>query len=239
MARSEIPYVVWHANVSGHGCLAWIYVWIYSYRQISYSLAHLLSIIEHLEPAWNRALLSRTRFNDPNFQGDVLSVISTSLHLDLSTVMFTSIKTWYLPLSVLAHPYRKLRHVRSSTGSCSSFMDWMLYTRRQKMTMGYRERWPKRRWRMNSICECIVQIYSEHRSLTYLFPIRMFCVGVSTAFGIVGRLDRLMVAAKEIVGEQYHIKGLGFGGSATPHATFSSMGVPMGSRTSTRMRWLF
>lgn len=77
-------------------------------------------------------------------------------------------------------------------------------------------------------------MYSEHRSPL----IRMFCVGVSTAFGIVGRLDRLMVAAKEIVGEQYHIKGLGFGGhgSATPRATFSSMGVPMGSRTSTRIR---
>ncbi|KAF8991841.1 hypothetical protein BDQ17DRAFT_1413587 [Cyathus striatus] len=37
----------------------------------------------------------------------------------------------------------------------------------------------------------------------------MFCVGVSVAFGIVNRLDKLMVATKEIVGEQYHIHGLG------------------------------
>jgi len=37
----------------------------------------------------------------------------------------------------------------------------------------------------------------------------MFCVGISTAFGIVNRLDRLMVAVKEVVGEQYHIHGIG------------------------------
>lgn len=38
---------------------------------------------------------------------------------------------------------------------------------------------------------------------------RIFCVGVSTAFGIVTRLDKLMVAVKELVGEQYHIDGIG------------------------------
>jgi len=38
----------------------------------------------------------------------------------------------------------------------------------------------------------------------YLF----FSVGVATAFGIVTRLDRLMLATKELVGEQYHIHGM-------------------------------
>lgn len=38
---------------------------------------------------------------------------------------------------------------------------------------------------------------------------RIFCVGVSTAFSIVMRLDKLMVAVKELVGEQYHIDGVG------------------------------
>jgi len=38
---------------------------------------------------------------------------------------------------------------------------------------------------------------------------RCFCVGVSTAFGIVTRFDRLMHATKELVGEQYHIHGVG------------------------------
>jgi len=37
----------------------------------------------------------------------------------------------------------------------------------------------------------------------------MFCVGASTAFRLVNRLDRLMIAAKDIVGEQYHIHGVG------------------------------
>lgn len=39
---------------------------------------------------------------------------------------------------------------------------------------------------------------------------RTFCVAVTTAYNIVTRLDRLMVAVKELVGEQYHIDGLGF-----------------------------
>ncbi len=52
----------------------------------------------------------------------------------------------------------------------------------------------------------------------------MFCVGVSTAFGIVSRLDRLMLAVKEIVGEQYHLHGV---------STSLRVGVEMGSRTNT------
>ncbi|TFK48067.1 hypothetical protein OE88DRAFT_1635639 [Heliocybe sulcata] len=42
-----------------------------------------------------------------------------------------------------------------------------------------------------------------------------FCVAVSTAYGIMTRLDRLMVATKEIVGEQYHIHGVGLKGMGT------------------------
>jgi hypothetical protein len=33
---------------------------------------------------------------------------------------------------------------------------------------------------------------------------------VSTSFGIVTRLDRLMLATKELVGERYHIHGVGY-----------------------------
>ncbi len=54
---------------------------------------------------------------------------------------------------------------------------------------------------------------------------RMFSVGVSTAFSIVSRLDRLMVAVKEIVGEQYHVHGVS--------AVAMRSGVEMGSRTNT------
>ncbi|EPQ61261.1 hypothetical protein GLOTRDRAFT_54150 [Gloeophyllum trabeum ATCC 11539] len=42
-----------------------------------------------------------------------------------------------------------------------------------------------------------------------------FCVAVSTSYGIMTRLDRLMVATKEIVGEQYHIHGVGLKGMNT------------------------
>ena len=44
---------------------------------ISYSLSNLISVLEHLEPSWARAFLRRTRFMDPDFQGDVLAVICT------------------------------------------------------------------------------------------------------------------------------------------------------------------
>ncbi|KAJ7219546.1 hypothetical protein GGX14DRAFT_533276 [Mycena pura] len=44
--------------------------------QLAYSLSHLMSVVEHMEPAWTRAFLRRTRFLDSDFQGDVLAVIS-------------------------------------------------------------------------------------------------------------------------------------------------------------------
>ena len=63
----------------------------------------------------------------------------------------------------------------------------------------------------------------------YFFYYSMFCVGITTAFGIINRLDQLMLAAKEVVGEHYHIHGVGGGrgggrgasgaNSANPQAT--------------------
>jgi hypothetical protein len=44
--------------------------------EIAYLLSHLMSVLQHLEPAWTRAFLRRTRFLDPDFQGDILAVIS-------------------------------------------------------------------------------------------------------------------------------------------------------------------
>ena len=35
-----------------------------------------MSIIKHLDPSWSKAFLRRTRFDDANFQGDILAVIS-------------------------------------------------------------------------------------------------------------------------------------------------------------------
>ncbi|KAG6840493.1 hypothetical protein C0991_006363 [Blastosporella zonata] len=62
-----------------------------------------------------------------------------------------------------------------------------------------------------------------------------FCVGVSTAYGLITRLDRLMVAAKEIVGEQYHIYGIGTGfGRAYPKG--SDFGAGSGITTGVHFR---
>ena len=47
-------------------------------RAIAYSLSHLISVVRHLEPSWALAFLRRTRFMDPDFQGDLLAVICAS-----------------------------------------------------------------------------------------------------------------------------------------------------------------
>jgi hypothetical protein len=38
--------------------------------------------------------------------------------------------------------------------------------------------------------------------------VRCFCVAVATAYAILTRFDRLMVATKQLVGEQFHIAGM-------------------------------
>jgi hypothetical protein len=61
-----------HLTLYGKGLFAY-----YSIpSEIAYLLSHLMSVLQHLEPAWTRAFLRRTRFLDPDFQGDVLAVIS-------------------------------------------------------------------------------------------------------------------------------------------------------------------
>ncbi|KIM88532.1 hypothetical protein PILCRDRAFT_62336 [Piloderma croceum F 1598] len=54
----------------------------------------------------------------------------------------------------------------------------------------------------------------------------IFSVGVATTFAIITRLDRLMIAAKDLVGEQYHIHGVGLWMG-------KNSGIGIGSRTST------
>ncbi len=59
-------------TLSGKGSFAYYSI----LSEIAYLLSHLMSVLQHLEPAWTRAFLRRTRFLDPEFQGDVLAVIS-------------------------------------------------------------------------------------------------------------------------------------------------------------------
>jgi len=58
----------------------------------------------------------------------------------------------------------------------------------------------------------------------------MFCVGASTAYRLVNRLDRLMIAAKDIVGEQYHIQGVGL---LSTQRTANGNAVALGQAAST------
>ncbi|KAF5356418.1 hypothetical protein D9758_009464 [Tetrapyrgos nigripes] len=158
--------------------------------ELAYCLSHLLSIVEHLEPAWIQAFLGRTRFIDPNFQGDILAVISM-----ISTALRTG-----TPLPQITPCPLLDRFLLKYHG-------------------------------LNVIHREAEEDYGLPRNLTketlqneqYM----MFCVGVSTAFGIVSRLDKLMMAAKEIVGEQYHIHGVGV------MPSMRGVGVPLGPRTST------
>ncbi|TFY51396.1 hypothetical protein EVJ58_g10592, partial [Rhodofomes roseus] len=140
--------------------------------QIAFLLSHLMSVVEHLDPAWSRAFLRRTRLLDADFQGDVLAVISM-----ISTALRTG-----TPLPQVT--------------PCPLIDRFMVYTHG-----------------LNVIRQEEDDDYGLPRTMTidtleneqYL----SFAVGVTTAFGIILRLDKLMVAAKELVGEQYHIHGIG------------------------------
>ncbi|KAI0653782.1 hypothetical protein C8Q70DRAFT_927041 [Cubamyces menziesii] len=143
--------------------------------QIAYLLSHLMSVVEHLEPAWSRAFLRRTRFLDADFQGDVLAVIS---------MVSTALRT--------GNPLPQIT-------PCPLLDRFMIHTHG-----------------LNVIRQEADDDYGLPRTMTidtleneqYLCC-RCFSVGVTIAFGIVLRLDKLMVATKELVGEQYHIHGIG------------------------------
>lgn len=85
-------------------------------------------------------------------------------------------------------------------------MGSMLSEGRTTTNMGSQGRLPLIFWKMNSTCT-VPSPPITFRSLTSFS--RYYCVGVSTAFSIVNNLDKLMVATKELVGEQYHIHGIG------------------------------
>jgi len=139
--------------------------------EIAYLLSHLRSVEEHLEPAWAKAFLRRTRFLDTDFQGDVLAVISM-----VSTALRTA-----TPLPQVT--------------PCPLLDRFVAHQHGLKVLRGELE-----------------EEYGLPRTLTvetleneqYL----CFSVGVATAYGIITRLDRLMLATKELVGEQYHIRGI-------------------------------
>ncbi|KAF8956639.1 hypothetical protein BDZ97DRAFT_1763642 [Flammula alnicola] len=158
---------------------------------LAFSLSHLMSVLEHLEPSWSRAFLRRSRFMDPDFQGDILAVIS---------MISSSLRTGS-PLPQIT--------------PCPLLDRFML-----------------KYHGLDVIHKDSEEDYGLPRTLS-LDTLRneqylMFSVGISTAYGIINRLDRLMLAVKEVVGEQYHIHGVGLVPSAS-HGFNMSAGVGNGT----------
>ncbi|KAF5318091.1 hypothetical protein D9619_012029 [Psilocybe cf. subviscida] len=139
---------------------------------LAYSLSHLMSVLEHLEPSWSRAFLRRTRFLDPDFQGDILAVVSMISNSLRNGTPLPQITPCPL-LDRFTHKYHGLDVIHKDSEE-----DYGLPRNLSVETL---------------------------RNEQYL----MFCVGISIAYGIINRLDKLMLAVKEIVGEQYHIHGVG------------------------------
>jgi Aromatic acid exporter family member 2 len=78
MASGKVPEDIGNPTVLAFLTLYWVgsFAYCFDHSEIAYLLSHLMSVLQHLEPAWTRAFLRRTRFLDPDFQGDVLAVIS-------------------------------------------------------------------------------------------------------------------------------------------------------------------
>jgi hypothetical protein len=56
-----------------------------------------------------------------------------------------------------------------------------------------------------------------------LIACRTFSVAVTTAFHVVAAIDRIMLATKELVGEQYHIHGLRAHTATDGRPTFAAL----------------
>ncbi|KAF8344985.1 hypothetical protein F5887DRAFT_968850 [Amanita rubescens] len=158
--------------------------------QVAFAISHLVSIVQNLDPSWSRAFLRRTRFNDANFQGDILAVI---------TMISTALRT--------GHPLPQITPCPLLDRFMLRFQGLEVIRKEYQDDYGLPQQMTLDTLKMSNTC--------------YLLC-RTFCVGVSTAFSIMTRLDRLMMATKEVVGEQYYIHGMGLG---------HHRGVEMGDRT--------
>ncbi|KAJ7272064.1 hypothetical protein B0H12DRAFT_1299013 [Mycena haematopus] len=160
--------------------------------QLAYSLSHLFSIVENLDPSWTRAFLRRTRLLDSDFQGDVLAVITM-----ISTALRTGCALPQITPCPLIDRFQSHLDLHVAHDDHDSEDDYGIPRTLNLETL---------------------------QNEQYL----MFCVGIATTYGIISRLDRLMITVKEIVGEQYHIHGAGMS-----LATRTAPRIPLGSRTNT------
>ncbi|EPQ28128.1 uncharacterized protein PFL1_06939 [Pseudozyma flocculosa PF-1] len=149
-------------------------------------LSHTLTVISQLGPAYSLALLRRTRFLDPLFLGDVISVISMC-----STALKTSSPLPQITPCPLLDRFLLFEHgfdVRyhrgggeeqddAAGGEGKAEEEGLLGTLPRKISL---------------------KTLREHEYMS-------FAVGVVTLFGLVVRIDRLCVAVKELVGESFEV----------------------------------
>ncbi|SNX87709.1 uncharacterized protein MEPE_06419 [Melanopsichium pennsylvanicum] len=150
--------------------------------QISKLLSHCLAILERLGPAYSIALLRRTRFLDPKFLGDVVSVISmcsTALKTGEALPQVTPCplvdRFLQTPHGFSAYLPTEDKYKNNMNGNGWNELDEMLSTLPQKITL------------------------TTLQDAEYM----TFSVGVATLFGLVVRIDKLCIAVKELVGESY------------------------------------
>ncbi|KAL5501058.1 hypothetical protein ACEPAH_9445 [Sanghuangporus vaninii] len=139
--------------------------------EISYLLSHLRSVTEHLELPWAQAFLKRTLLLEPDFQGDVLGIISM-----ISFALRTGKSLPQVTPCPLLDRYTAHHHGLNVLS-------------KEEAT------------ELSISTSLTIETLQDEQ---YLF----FSVGVATVFMIITRIDRLMMATKELVGEQYHIHGL-------------------------------
>ena len=147
---------------------------------ISYALSNLISVLEHLEPSWARAFLRRTRFMDPDFQGDVLAVICTFIfvsfiYLFQNLIFFAGgvfwCQLWSLPHCVRVHLFHKSRLVRFWIDSYFNIMASTLFTKKLEKIMVFRDLWLLILSRTNNICAWFFPPLKQG----FLFSSNLFC----------------------------------------------------------------
>ena len=93
---------------------------------ISYALSNLLSVLEQLEPSWALAFLRRTRFMDPDFQGDVLAVMCTFKSPYLFIYLFDNFFCTSYDHFLFAYGFTSsTNHALSASGSILASISWL------------------------------------------------------------------------------------------------------------------
>ncbi|KAN0063991.1 hypothetical protein ACQY0O_003597 [Thecaphora frezii] len=141
-------------------------------------LSHTLTVISQLGPAYSLALLRRTRFLDPLFLGDVISVISMcSTALKTASPLPQITPCPLLDRFMLFEHGFDVRYPDHGAGGDDDEGSELLATLPKKISL------------------------ATLKDEEYL----AFAVGVVTLFGLVVRIDRLCVAVKELVGESFEV----------------------------------